>query len=180
MKKFLILGACAAALTLPAAAQTITPGDIFDVVRGVHDASRGVNRYPYTTPYQYQYQTPYTTPETVPYQNYNPNYPQYQQQRYYNLSSPLDIVYTNLNEGATVGSAFVLQGYTTPFNRVDLSVNGRSNRVRQSTQADANGHFAVNVDASRIPFNSRVTVSARAIDGDGRVGPNNKITLVRR
>lgn len=179
MKKLLIVGAAAAALTtaLPATAQTVDPGSVIDAVRGIYDATRGVNRYPYQYPYNNSY------PYTVPYNNnYHPYYPNPTINNY-SLSSPVDVVFTNLNEGATVGSAFTVTGYTTPFNTVDLTVRGRGvrgNALRTRTQADASGNFAVNVNAGSVPYNAELRLRAQARDSSGRSGPPRSIDVIRR
>jgi hypothetical protein len=175
MKKMIIAGAAVAAFALPATAQTVDPGTVIDAVRGIYDASRGINRYP-AYPYN-------TVPYTVPYNNnyqYVPSYPTY---NHYSLSSPVDVIFTNLTDGATVGSSFTVQGYTTPYNTVDLTVRGRGmrgSRLQTRTQADAAGNFAVNVNAGQVPFNSALKVKAQAMDSSGRRGPARNIDVVRR
>ncbi len=123
MKKFLMLGACAAALAMPATAQTITPGDIINTVRNVYDATRPVNQQ-YNHGY-YQNGVYYNNGVPVPaHPTYYNNAPA-QYSPAYSLSSPVDVIFTNLVQGSTVPSNFTLDGYTSPYNQVDLSVRAR-------------------------------------------------------
>lgn len=186
MKKLILAGACAAFLAMPAAAQTVTPGDIINTVKNVWDATHmnqftgwhngvyyqnGVpvqNGYNSSVPVQNGYYNHYQVPATPAYN--------------YSLNSPLDVVFTNLAQGSVVGSNFVLDGYTSPYNQVDLSIRtqGRGPRYRSTAVADSAGHFAVNVDATQVPYNQSLTIRARAHDSSGRQGQARTLHVVRR
>jgi len=93
----------------------------------------------------------------------------------YTLNSPHDVVFTNLGNGSTVGRNFVVEGYTSPGNVVDVTVSSQFFGQHNNTvQADGAGRFGSNVDTTIVPLGGQVTVTMRA-----RGGPARSITVVR-
>lgn len=199
MKKLIIAGACLGALAAPAAAQTIDPTTILNVVRGIYEATRGVNQYnnvpynngqqPYNGGYNNGYSPQYPTNQGYPNQYNTPSYnPGYSTPGYnnpttssYSLNSPVDVIFTGLSEGSTVPSNFTLTGQTSPFNQVELFVQPRGGqRLRSQTSADASGRFAINVDASQVPYNGILAIQAQARDSQGNLGPARNVQVTRR
>ena len=98
---------------------------------------------------------------------------------------------TNLNNGATVGPVFNVQGQTTPFSQVSLvaqaerslipGVIGVQNQVANLTrQADGQGRFDFQVDASRVPRNTNLELRIQASDNQGRSSNPTQIDVTRR
>ena len=206
MRNLIIAGACLGALAAPAAAQTLDPTTILNVVRGIYEATRGVNNYnnvpynngqqPLPQPYNNGYPPQYPT---TPNNGYNPGYnnpgynnpgynnpgyttPGYNNPGSYNsLNSPLDVIFTSLSEGSTVPSNFTLTGQTSPYNQIELFVQPRGGqRLRSNTSADASGRFAINVDASQVPYNGILAIQAQARDSQGNLGPARNVQVTRR
>ena len=181
LKKMLIAGAAVATLAFPASAQTVNAGDVLNTVRNVYDAATGQ----YNNGGYYNNGVYYNNGYNNGYYNngyYNNGY----NNGYYNngqvfnnysLSSPNDVVFTNLGQGSTVGQNFVVDGYTQPGNRVNIVVNSQflgPGAWRNTVRADGNGRFSSNVDVSNVPINGQVQVTMQANNGPAR-----SITVVR-
>lgn len=107
--------------------------------------------------------------------------PGYDTNAYSSLNSPLDLIFTNLQEGSSVPSQFTVNGYTSPHNVVEVQIQPRRGRaLRSTTSADAAGRFAVNVDASQVSPNGILAIQAQARDSRGNLGPARNVQVTRR
>ncbi|MBN9414393.1 hypothetical protein ABS71_19710 [bacterium SCN 62-11] len=109
----------------------------------------------------------------------------------FNQNGPMMVNLTNLNNGSSVGSFFNVQGQTTPFSQVSLvaqadrslipGVIGVQNQVANITrQADGQGRFDIQVDASRVPRNTTLELRIQASDNQGRSSNPTQIDVTRR
>lgn len=109
----------------------------------------------------------------------------------FNPYGPMTVNLTNINNGSSVGSFFNVQGQTTPFSQVSLvaqaerslipGVIGVQNQVANITrQADGQGRFDIQVDASRVPVNTNLALRVQASDPQGRSSNPTQIDVTRR
>lgn len=109
----------------------------------------------------------------------------------FNPYGPMTVNLTNLNNGSSVGPVFNVQGQTTPFSQVSLvaqaerslipGVIGMQNQVANITrQADGQGRFDIQVDASRVPINTTLALRVQASDPQGRSSNPTQIDVTRR
>ena len=98
---------------------------------------------------------------------------------------------TNLNNGATVGPVFNIQGQTTPFSQVSVvaeaqrnlipGIIGVQNQVANVTrQADGQGRFDIPLDVRGVPRNTTLELRIQASDNQGRTGAPTQIDVTRR
>jgi len=116
--------------------------------------------------------------------NNNNNYPN-------NPNQPPLINLTNMTSGANVPGVFNLQGQTTPYSQVQVTaqaqrslipgVIGVQSQVAAVTrQADAFGHFDIQVDVSSVPVNTPISLQISASDQQGRISPATRLDVTRR
>lgn len=109
----------------------------------------------------------------------------------WNNSNVNNLNVTNLSSGANVSGIFNLQGQTAPYAQVQLvaqsqrslipGVIGMQSRVATvNRQADANGRFDMQVDISRVPVNTPVTLDITSTDQSGRASSPVRLDVVRR
>lgn len=109
----------------------------------------------------------------------------------FNPYGPMTVNLTNLNNGSTVGPFFNVQGQTAPFSQVSLvaqaerslipGVIGVQNQVANITrQADGQGRFDIQVDASRVPRNTNLEIRIQASDSQGRSSNPTQVDVTRR
>ena len=106
-----------------------------------------------------------------------------------NYGSNLSI--SNPYSGSNVGASFNVQGQTRPYAQVQIvaqsqrslipGVIGFQNRVASATQqADSSGRFSIQLDVSRVPVNTPISLEIQSADNNGNNRETTQVDVVRR
>ena len=119
------------------------------------------------------------------------NYRNRNNRNYNNQNANLNI--TNPAQGMSVPGSFNVQGNAAPYSQVRVTVNGNrtllpgvinvnlpGQQQAFTGQADANGHFDIQVQAGNAGQNSQMQVSIYAVSPNGVQSQTRTINLIRQ